>query len=505
MYSARLPPTGVVRGSHGKRSDVSEPRRITSTDLKAEPVAAGQGKSATRAHWQTRTGAYTLHYHYRYSLLEGIQNGVFFPIALSYIMLGLLGDSASESEKKLYSTLIYWLPTLVMLFAPIWGQTRASGKRYWIWAAWGARLVPGLLFAFVTEAWQVVALITMMAFMGSGVAPAQNAVFHRNYAAYERDRYHSATRRWQIIVIVISNLALMFTMDYWHDAYRVVLPLGGLAGAIAMLLMYRVRLRRPEALARAARSSASRRSRRVPIPLDASQPVMGPLRAWRSVRAFAALKAITEPYPAAWKLYKRNKPFLVFEIGFMVYGMAFMMLLPVISVFYKNVFDVDYSMYSLHTMLAFQAVLFISHLLMRGRTARWSAPRLALTAYVMLILYPTLLLVSAETVTLWVAFVGFLIYGGAMALVEYAWNYGPLQFAGRGDPMPYLRTHAMMVGLRGMIAYPIAYVILENSAKDDFVWSLSIPIALFVCAALIAGGLLLAHRRGMPLTEKGVG
>lgn len=430
--------------------------------------AAADHVLAARASWQTMGGVYTYHYHLRYSMLEGIHRGAFFPMVIAFVMTQvLLPPTATTAEKGTYTTLINWLPTLAMLFGPIWTGTALARRRYWLIASVGARLLPSIALAFVTEAWQVVSLVTFMHFMASGIPPSQNTIFARNYTPFERDRFHGLSRRWQIVALIATNLVLVAWLDTWPDAFRVVMPIAGALSALGMVMMYRVRLRRGNANARRREQAEA-----------AATAAAG----WAAVRA---LHALVSPWPMAIQTLRKNRNFAIFELGFMFYGMAFMMLFPVVPVFYSDVFQVNYKTYGLHTTTAFFTLVFLGHWFLKGRTSSWSATRLAGTAFAVLIFYPSLLLVAGLTDQLWCAFLAFVCYGAGMSVIEYAWNYGPLQFADNDDPSPYLRTHAMLVGVRALIAYPLAWLILQHSKQGDFRVSLAIPIALFCVAACI--------------------
>jgi|GEM_PF-3976080 len=445
-------PTAAASGA------MPELRESGAGDSPAEAEIGGivEPASGVKKGFGSRVGRYTFHYHRRFTALQGVVQGWLAPTALGFIAIKQLGDGLSADAQKTYTTLISWFPSLVMVTAPFWHQDRLGIKSYLRKAAIYGKLLPLLLFAFVTEPWQVVVLITLSTLLCAGVPPAQNALLGSNYEPCERERYYGLAKLWMIPLFMAANFAFMEWMDNWGSAYRVVLPLCGVIGFISLYTLRKVKMRRPITPAvkfstRMPRADATRFSKRA--------------------------GRIAQPWRNAVKLQLRDRNFGLYELGFMSYGMAFMMMLPVVPNYYDKVFpDVGFAEYSLHVAVAFQGTTFLTHLLLRGRHSGWSPARIAGTAFGLLALYPTMLLLGEQFHNLNIALCGFLIFGIGMTLVDYAWSLGPIRFAKGGDATPYVSAHTMMVGVRAFFAFPLSLLVMIVS--DNVFWPvLSVAIA----------------------------
>jgi hypothetical protein len=87
-----------------------------------------------------------------------------------------------------------------------------------------------------------------------------------------------------------------------------------------------------------------------------------------------------------------------------------------------------------------------------------------------------------------------------MVFVDYAWNFGPVKFANGRDAMPFVSAHAMMVGLRALIAFPAAHG-LSLLTHGNYWWSFSVPAGLLALA--VASTVWLGIRMRHPAGQGG--
>ena len=417
-----------------------------------------------RRHWASRKSRYTYFYHRFNSIFHGGFLGLYFPMNISLFTLYLLESGENE---KLYSTIITSTPTLAMIFAPLFMWRSKSGERnYWLFAGIFGILLPSLCFGAISEAWQVVILLGLSRLALSGLPTARNSILYRNYDKPDRERFYGKAKLYHISAYVLASLILNWLLDRALWSYRIVFPLGGTLCFLGALVFYRVK-RRPFRVA--------------------TEDSVDPPYNHRSPPAIVYHKMIL-PFINAIKLLASNKEFRIYEVGFFLYGMAFMMLMPFVPIFYKNNFNVTFMEFWQHSMLAFQGTMFLCHWLLRGRHGRWTAPKTAAVGFIILVGYPSLLMVAGGTDAIWFGLIGFIVYGVGMTFVDYAWNLGPPRFAKGGDPMPFSSAHVMMTGLRALIAYPTAFVLM-TVFENNYMISLSVPLVLFVVAGLIMFGL----------------
>ena len=368
-------------------------------------------------------------------MLNAPMQGFMFGPIIAYIVLKAL----KPDDEEMYSILLNWLPTLVLMGAPMWGVGGRGSRWYWKFSAFAGRMIPACLLALATEPWHALVLIVMMYFFTSGVPPLQNSLFGRNYTAMERDRNHGRAKLMAIPIMIAAAVTLNVWLDSWDHAFRVMLPIGGVMAAFAFMQLGKVRMRRvdgdPIGSSVATQSRVNIDLRRVPM-------------------------TIAGRFSDMARLFKRDREFAIYELSFMLYGTSFMMLMPVIPLLMKNRFEMNYTGFVLYTFVAFKGIVFLGHFYLRGRTGSWSAQKLTGMAFGILILYPTFLLIASVMGVKEISIVGFILYGSGMVLVEYAWNFGPLRFARGKDPMPYVSAHMMLVGVRGILSYPAAWLLL---------------------------------------------
>ncbi len=434
--------------------------------------------------WQSRVGRYTFPKHAVYSSLDGIWQGVMTTSLLAYICIDqfkLVGDDA-----ELVSVALAWFPSLLMLTAPFWDRPFGRSPRYWLFCGLTSRVLAGFALAIASAPWEVVAIVAIVSVLTSGVSPLQNSIYATNYKPREREQAHGYAKMLHIVAVVAANLGLSMWLEINPTAYRIALPLAGIVAAIGMMAIAAVRIRpRPKV-----EGLESGRFRRAPRPWEKAwaDDERSPSQSIRTLMpspvspARMGFEGVLAPYRRTMRLFRRHPNFAIFELGFMLYGCAFMMLMPIIPTFSKNVLNLNYRELSVMTTVVFFGVPFVIHGLLRGMLSGVSAPMGSRLAFGMVLLFPLLMLAVQATESFPLALFAFAAFGAAMVFVDYAWNFGPIKFAGLRDPMPFVSAHAMMVGLRALIAFPAAYQVKKLTPEGDYTLNLWIPAVLLMLA-----------------------
>lgn len=455
--SGPLPPTG-------------QPLAPLGINLPAPP-APPLDYAAPHGPWRgSRVGRYTFARHRWYSMLEGAAAGFMLPTVLSYFLVRSLDEG---DDKELYATLIHWLPAAAALLSPLFLRPGQSTRGYWLFAGVFGRLVPAALFVFAERPWQVVGLVTLSAVLCTGITPAQNSLFGRNYSESDRARYYGYAKLFHIPMLIGASLAFGYLVDLDPAYSRIALPLGGVLAFAGYIMFYLVKIRHI--------AGDGMPGQTIAAPITSHSPL-------------SYMRRFIRPFVETVTLFKRNRYFAVYELGFFLYGLSFMMLLPVVPVLYDRIFNVKHSEFAMHASMVFYGVMFCCHLILRGRHGTWSAARVGGTAFTLLVFYPASLLLAVVTHQIWFAVVGFVVYGVGMTLVDYAWNLGPIRFAGGRDAMPFTTAHSTLVGLRAAIAYPIIYGIMKAN-PGEFYFALVIPSVLMIVAVMTMFWLDAAMRR----------
>lgn len=400
----------------------------------------------------------------RRTLLFGVQGAVFEGLfggltsLNSYVAINALGNWAQwEAE---VTTLMSMLPSILMAFAMVYSSGGRVRKRrgYFLFVGVFGRLIVAsvALLALFPNPFFFVALVAVQAAVCAGIAPALNHIWGANTSSRARGRIFT----WFSVASEIANMLAAIVAAWLLDKeqganFVFIYPVAGVIGLIGMLLFWRIRLRH---------TPIHEEDRHAPPMTERI------IRAWRQASG----------------LLRRDPEFRLYETGFFLYGVAFMMLVPVVPVLFKNHLHATYQQYANANSVLVQLV----HLVAVPLIVRWAAgrrvTRVTRVAHVLLIGYPVLLAITVivsrthEKAALWIAYAAFVLFGAAMAVIHFVWNLGPVAFAKKANPLPYTSTHAALVGLRASVGFPIAYALMKLFPEE--------PLPIFVLAALFFTG-----------------
>ncbi|MDK9700956.1 MAG: MFS transporter [bacterium] len=155
-------------------------------------------------------------------------------------------------------------------------------------------------------------------------------------------------------------------------------------------------------------------------------------------------------------LLKRRKDFLRFEMAFMLYGVAFMMQLPVIPLYLVDDLQLHYSDIGLARGTIFQLVM-IAGIPFYGRLFDRSTPhRLSMQVFALGALFPLVLLSASlfdGAMQKTVVMIAFGLFGAIMSGVIMLWNLSAMRFAQSGEDVAvYQSVHIAATGVRGAFA-----------------------------------------------------
>jgi MFS family permease len=261
-------------------------------------------------------------------------------------------------------------------------------------------------------AWQFVALIATVCAAQMLLVPVQNAIIARNYGDLGRGRRFGSAVAVQSLGIVAVSVPAGLWMDHDPTAWVWVYALAAIAGMLAYRNWGRLRRRREVA---PPRTLALHRS--------------------------------------AWAAIRRDRTFLAFEGCFMVYGLGFLALQPILPLFLVDEIGVSYADVGLARGAVFWIVMVLAGPLVGRLGDRLGILRLGAAGFLALALFPLTLWLMPHRVGL---FLGFGVFGLAMAAVNVAWNLGPITMARGRDPVPYLNAHLAAVGLRALVGMTAA-------------------------------------------------
>ncbi len=151
------------------------------------------------------------------------------------------------------------------------------------------------------------------------------------------------------------------------------------------------------------------------------------------------------------RILRENPAFDRYERNYFLYGLAFMMLLPVNVFLLVDAFRVSYKEFSLIKMVALQ-VGFMLSLPAWGRSMDRGGPYgTAAAAFLMLTLYPAMLSLGVATHRSEYVWLAFFLFGVCMAGVHMTWTLSSVHFARGRDSSSFMGIHIFCVGVRGLL------------------------------------------------------
>jgi len=397
---------------------------------------------------QSRVGRYTQRAWWRSATLEGAVLGTF--ILNEYVAKKTLG-----AGDAILTALVIG-PTAALLFSAWWSgllSRREKSSTFLVFGMLGRLSL--LLVAFAGTSGAFTAVIAAATFLFGAVVPASNALLQRNFTTSERGRVIGLGIALQALAAIAVSLLVGRLYDWRPEAYRVVYPAAAACGFFSCLSLARVRFRsRPGE--------------------PAERPLFG------AGLGGAVIGALRRPFAGALVLLREDRGFRRYEMGFMAYGLAWMMLQPTIPVFLVERLQVAYAQVSnARGLIYFAMIAALSQPL--GRLLDRVGPiRISRYAFATLALFP-LLLASARGVG--TVYLAFLVYGCGMAAVNLGWTTGPIHFARERDSAGYMGAHVALVGLRAFVGGPFGIWLYRTSGSPTATFALA--SALFLSGSLI--------------------
>lgn len=276
--------------------------------------------------------------------------------------------------------------------------------------------------------------------------PAQNALLQANYGVGIRGHVFGTVTALGKIAFLVSAVSAGWLLDAHAEAYRWAFPAAGFLGLLAYLQYAWIRIRRWKAAPREI------------------EPGFGGI-----VRNFL-------------KIMREDRNFNRFERNFMIYGMAFMIVLPVNTFLLVDELRLDYSRIALARLVVVQLIGAATSTWFGKLLDRIGAPKVSALSFAILVLYAGFLGLAALFHSIAFAFAGFAAFGVAMSGVNAAWSLGAMKYAGNRDAAAYMGVHVACVGFRGLFGPTIGTVIALALGLHA---TYAVSVVLFATASLL--------------------
>jgi hypothetical protein len=346
----------------------------------------------------------------------------------------------------------------------IWWGPLLKGVRNWrplfpLLGLFGA--VPMALMSLSTSVTVLLMLLTVFFTGQSLYIPLKNRLVQCNYPPGSRGRLFSLVTTVQAGVVLTVSWALGHFLDAGPDNWRWLFVIIAVAGLVDRSLVGLI------PIGGEARLEARRWGRQ---PEDESQA---------PVPRFS----LSAPVREALRELKGNRPFLAWEMHFMLYGLSFFMVLAVLPGFLVEGMGLGYAAIAVGQItLARLGNMLTTNLFGRLHDGTNPATYCA-GVFLLLAFYPAILLVCSLFMDhagslVWLLYLGFLVNGVAMSGVNMAWTMSAMSFSRGGDAARYQSIHVSLTGIRGL-----AGPLLGWATTALFGWSTAFGVA---CLLLLA-------------------
>jgi hypothetical protein len=381
-----------------------------------------------------RISKYTFHYHLRAAFFEGIFTGVW-----------LLNDIVARKHflsSPFLLTLLVMAPSASLILSLPLGPLMAVKPRKYFFLVAGAFRLSFLLVPFCRSAFSFVILTSAAAISYPLFFTSQNVILKENYGEGVRGRLFGIVYSFSGLIAIITSLSAGRLYDAFPFAPSIVYPAGALAGMLSCVVLSRIKGRRKSAG-------------------EMIQPLVKPL-----------------------EILRKRPDFRQFEISYFLYGIGFMMMLPLLPLYLVDHLKVTYSQASFLNGLFYQGMIVIFSWFMGRSMDRVHPLHLNRIGFYGLIFYP-LSLALATTVIF--AYPSYAWYGLSMAVVNVSWYLTPLTFCNiREEASSFMALHVALAGVRAFIAFPLGTLLY--SLTGTFTIPFLVASFLFLLGALILPG-----------------
>lgn len=164
-----------------------------------------------------------------------------------------------------------------------------------------------------------------------------------------------------------------------------------------------------------------------------------------------------------WKVFRKDKEFVKFETFFMLYGIGFMVVLPAIPFFAKDILMLDYGQYATARGVIAQVGMLLLSPFFGARVDKLHPFRFTGMVSLILAAYP-LVIISGKwfpELGLVLFYLGYSFFSVGIAGINISWNMSSLYFAKEDQAATYQGLHISLVAVRGFFAPVLGTILLK--------------------------------------------
>jgi len=372
--------------------------------------------------------------HLLFAALNGIGFGV--TVTLQEVVAWRVFDASATQVTILYMTVHFAMLSSVFFTGTMQKFKRHSGI---LIAAGIIRIIAMSSIFFVQNAWQFIIAMWVFQLPLAVVNPAQNFILAKNYPSSSRGIRFGISVSVMNFFAIVASFAAGVILDI-NDMYFKYIFFGvGIITAVSIFSL-------------------------------ASIPTKNRM-----------MKTVGNPFRDMIKIFRTNRGFWKFQRNFFIYGVAFLILGPVIPIFMVDVLNMSYTEISIaRGIIAYLGIAVFAPF--SGKALDKHNPFLhAARAFAILALFPLFFLVSYFGGK-WFVFAAYGFYSLAMAGVSIIWNLGSTYFSEHDREATYQSVHLTMTGIRGLSAPLFGLLTLS---VFGFNTTFGLSAAIFLLAAFL--------------------
>ncbi len=340
--------------------------------------------------------------------------------------------------KKAFNAFDWHIALLTMIwpianfFSIWWGRALENSKNitiYFIIAAIFGRLILILIF-WSTSIFQFLMITGLMYSFSSLILPAQNSIIQTNIRTVNRGKIFGYLTSLATLLMMITTLASGFILERNESFFRPLYMVVGITGFFGVLAL----------------ALCKTPTRIVSVPKKGKR-----------------MNMFSEPIKRTIEILKTDKDFAIFQRNFFIYGIGFIILLPVIPKYLVDNLGMGYfSSFLAKGVISQIGLLLLSPLI--GKIFDKTHPtKFTATGFAIYGLFPLLLLISSfgkinlATVGVYVAYI---FFGIGMAVIHMSWNISSIYFAKKQNSSMYQSVHVTLTGVRGLLTPILGYLVM---------------------------------------------
>lgn len=373
----------------------------------------------------------TFKLHLIYSFLEGIMAGM--------ILLNEIVFLRSLNGPNALIAILFQTSVIIFIFSILLNEImrRIHNKKRLLVVTGIITRIPLFVFLFFPKSalpegdagfYHVVFLAIFFVYYMANpiVVPTINLLLKTNYSHQNFGKLYSYSTSVKKIVVIASTFLFGILLDWDNYSYTYIFPALGIINIISIVLLARIEYVQPKG--NAVRQNYFRLIK-------------------KSLFRFIAI-------------LKNNKPYRDFEIGFMMYGFAFMLSKAIIDIFMVKVLDLNFSSIAfyknIYNTLAIIILPYYGKLIGKIDPRRYSIfTYLSMIFYVLFLALGEFIDANFEFLGLKIYYIllpSFISFGIFTAMMALQFYIGSAYFCKPHEAADYQSIHLSLVGIRALVS-----------------------------------------------------